>query len=380
VATIPSFERTSGLVARGLGLTPAELLASFREAGPDDIAAIVALRESVSGKQVRWNDTEYLAWRYGLGTSRRAYAKYRILSYKGQAIAGIGAEEFTLRSPAGNIAAACPMDILSLPEYRNLGLGPWLNQALFQKYPLVVALGANSNSIGLVSRLYSLLPGRRDFQFPLNLSTYLKKRVRNPLLYALLSPIAMVTVRTRGAWVTRRFPKHRDRIRHIARFDDSLDAALAKDTRKDEISILRSADYLNWRYCDNPRASYQLLEMRHGSDVDGYVVYRKESPANDVRHVDVSDWWLAPSAPADTLSALIGALLADTHAFWPAYVATATLGESLHGQLRKAGFIGRSGEHNATGYHCERQELLAAIQPVGRWKLTDLGDDVDGVV
>jgi hypothetical protein len=377
---IPSFERTSGLVARGLGITAGELLASFREAGPADIPAIVALREAVSGKRDRWNDAEYLSWRYGLGATRRAYARYRLLVHKGAVIAGIGAEEFTLRTPAGNIAAACPMDILSLPEYRNFGLGPWLNQALFQQYPLVVALGANSNSMGLVSRLYSLLPGRLCWQFPLDLSTYLQKRVRNPLLYALISPAAMVAVRIRGAWATRRFPRHRARIQQIPRFDASLDAALAQDVRDDEVSILRSADYLNWRYCDNPRASYRILQMHDGSsNVIGYVVYRKAAPPNEARRVEVTEWWLAPAAPPDTLSALIGALLADVHHFWPAYVAATALGESLHEQLRGAGFIKRSGEHNATGFHCTRAESLAAIQSVGLWKLTDLGDDVDGV-
>ena len=377
---IPSFERTSSLVARGLGVTAGELLASFREAGPDDLDAIVALRESVGGKQNRWNDAEYLRWRYGLGATRRAYARYRLLVHKGQVIAGIGAEEFTLRSPAGNIAAACPMDILSLPQYRSFGLGPWLNQALFQQYPLVVALGANSNSIGLVSRLYSLLPGRRCLQFPLNLSTYFEKRVRNSLLYALISPLATVAVRTRGAWVTRHFPKHRARIKQLLRFDASLDAALARDARNNEISISRSADYLNWRYCDNPRASYLILQM-HGDDGDviSYVIYRKVAPQNAARRVEITDWWLAGSAPPDTLSALIGALLADVHHFWPAYVAATALGESLHSQLRAAGFIERAGEHNATGFQCAQADLLAAIQSVGSWQLTDLGDDVDGV-
>ena len=91
---IPSFERTSGLVARGLGITPAELLANFREAGPQDVAGILALRESVTGKPV-WDDAKYVSWRYGLNAQRRAYARYRILLHKGQVIAGIGAEEFT---------------------------------------------------------------------------------------------------------------------------------------------------------------------------------------------------------------------------------------------------------------------------------------------
>lgn len=374
---IPSFERTSSLVARGLGVAPTELLANFRAAGPGDLAAIVALR---ARKQAGCDDTSYLSWRYGLGATRRAYARFRILIHKGEVIAGIGAEEFTLQSPMGPIAAACPMDILSVPQYRSLGLGPWLNQALFQQYPLVVALGANSNSIGLVSRLYSLLPGRRDFEFPLDLSTFLRKRVRNSLLYALISPLAMVAVRTRGAWITRRFPRHRTQIKQIERFDAALDAALARDTRTDEVSIARSADYLNWRYCENPRTAYRILQIEQaGGEISGYVVYRYAAPANEARHVEIADWWLASSASADTLSALIGALLADTHQFWPAFVAAGALGEALHDQLRRAGFIGRGGEHNATGFHCRAPEMLPAIQATQLWRLTDLGDDTDGL-
>lgn len=376
---IPSFERTSGLVARGLGITPTELLANFRAAGPDDIPAIVALRESVAGPQLRWDDAKFLAWRYGLGASRRAYARYRILVHKGEVIAGIGAEEFTLRTPAGRIAAACPMDILSLPQYRNLGLGPWLNQALFQQYPLVVALGANSNSLGLVSRLYSLLPGRRNFQFPLNLATFLHKRIRNPLLYKLVSPIATVAVRTRGDWVTRHFPRYRAQIKQLNRFDASSDAALAQGDGKSEISIVRSADYLNWRYCENPRVSYRVLAMHRGPDLVGYIVYRNSDEANEERHIHIADWWLGVAAPANAMSALTGALLADVHGFWPNFLAAAALGEPHHEQLRKAGFIARAGDHNATGFHCEQVDLLPAVQSAELWRLTDLGDDSDGV-
>lgn len=376
---IPSFERTSGLVARGLGLPPAELLANFREAGPHDLPAIIALRESVSGKQLRWDDAKFLTWRYGLGASRRAYARYRILVHKGEVIAGIGAEEFTLRTPAGNIAAACPMDILSLPQYRNLGLGPWLNQAVFQQYPLVVALGANSNSLGLVSRLYSLLPGRRNFQFPLNLATFLHKRIRNPLLYRLVSPVATIAVRTRGDWVTRHFPRYRAQIEQLDRFDAASDAALAQRDGKSGISIVRSADYLNWRYCENPRVSYRVLALQRGPDMAGYIVYRKSDEAEGERHIHIADWWLSAAAPENTMSALTGALLADMHRFWPNYLAAAALGEPHHEQLRKAGFIARAGDHNATGFHCEQADLLTAVQSAELWRLTDLGDDSDGV-
>lgn len=376
---IPSFERTSSLVARGLGIAPGELLANFREAGPNDVAAIVALRESVSGKQLLWDDAKFVAWRYGLGTSRRAYARYRILVHRGEVIAGIGAEEFTLRTPAGNIAAACPMDILSLPQYRNLGLGPWLNQALFQQYPLVVALGANSNSLGLVSRLYSLLPGRRTFQFPLNLATFLHKRIRNPLLYQLVSPLATIAVRTRGDWVTRHFPRHRAQIKRLDRFDAASDAALAQHDDNGGISIVRSADYLNWRYCENPRVSYRVLALHRGPDMAGYIVYRKSEQANEERHVHLVDWWLGVAAPATTLSALTGALLADVHSFWPNFLAAAALGEPHHEQLRKAGFIARAGDHNATGFHAQQVDLLPAVQFAESWRLTDLGDDSDGV-
>jgi hypothetical protein len=376
---IPSFERTSSLVARGLSTTRDELLANWREAHAGDVPAIIALREATAGKQERWDDAQYLSWRYGLGTTRRAYARYRILVHKGEVIAGIGAEEFTLRSPAGNIAAACPMDLVSLPEYRNLGLGPWLNQALFQQYPLVLALGANANSLGLVSRMYSLLPGRREFKFPVDLAPFLRRRIRNPLLYALISPIAMVAARTRGVWMTRHFPRRRQQLKHLSGFDATLDAALAHDTAASRISIMRSADYLNWRYCDNPRTSYRVLGMYESDALIGYVVYRTSSPSREPCHAQVADWWIAAAAPADTLSAFVGALLADTHQFRPAFVGATALGESDHEQLRRAGFISRSGDHNATGYHCEEPGLLAAIQSYRSWRLTDLGKDDDGM-
>lgn len=375
---VPSFERTSNLVARGLGITPAELAANWRVAEAGDVDAIVELRSTILVKQGRWNDAEYLQWRYGLGASRPAYARYRILLHDGKVIAGIGAEEFTLRSPVGDVAAACPMDILSLPQYRHFGLGPWLNQALFQEYPLVIALGANSNSTGLVRRLYSLLPGRQEFHFPLNVGTFLKKRLRPGILHPVVAPFVNAAVRTRAAWCTRLVRSHRSRITVMDRFDAKSDDALATCAR-DEICIARTADYLNWRYCDNPRARYRILALHCEGAIAGYLVYRRSDSGNGTQYMHIADWGIARTAAQGSFNALIGALLEDANSFRPAFIAASALGKMHQEQLLRAGFIRRAGEHAATGYRCA-PHLAETFKPTQLWGLTDLGDDMDGVI
>ena len=75
------------------------------------------------------------------------------------------------------------MDIMVQPELDGSGLGIWLNMAVFEQHPVVIEIGANPNSLGLINRLFHRLPDRKVYVAPLSFSRFLANRLH-------ISPVA----------------------------------------------------------------------------------------------------------------------------------------------------------------------------------------------
>ena len=65
-------EKTARLVARALGVTPAELDQGLRPATAADFPAVAALRSQVLRESLCWDDEAYLRWRYQFGSPNLA--------------------------------------------------------------------------------------------------------------------------------------------------------------------------------------------------------------------------------------------------------------------------------------------------------------------
>lgn len=371
---LPPFDRTTALVARALGVTSDRLLAALTIATADDLDDVLAFRRECFGGDVSWDDRRYLAWRYGLDPARRAYGRLRVLRLDGAVLGIIGVEEFALRIGADAIRAACPMDLVVHARCLDAGLGAWLNLALARSYEALVALGANENSLGLVTRLYFPIAGRTTFKFPLNLSDFLDRRLAVPFAGALLGAAANVGLRLR--FEQYRIGTLRDRS-HVAlhtRFDPAWDAALAAESAS-VVKMQRSTDYLNWRFAENPRAPYAIVAATDAAGgLRAYAVFRRPTSGQDVH---VHDYWVA-SDDAQALRAVMVRVVELGRENASRFVSATAMAAAAQQRLRDCGFVPRSSAARLTA-------LLTGTpgSPLARaaeWDLTDLGDDADGRV
>ncbi|MEQ1517384.1 MAG: hypothetical protein ABL931_12945, partial [Usitatibacteraceae bacterium] len=154
----PSFESTTKLVARALGIEAEKLLMGVRVATLSDLSAIVAFRLRHIREQIRWDDTAYLKWRYGLGRDDFGLGDLWVFELGDRLLGIVGAEDMGCFHAGQHMTGTRTMDILIDESVRHTGLGIWLNQAMFRKGAFTLAVGANENSIGTVKRLFRLLP------------------------------------------------------------------------------------------------------------------------------------------------------------------------------------------------------------------------------
>lgn len=377
MAEVLSFDRATRIVARALGVTSKELLDSLRPAGPEDLDDVLALRSTLIGQVGGSVDRDYLRWRYALNPGNRAYAKFRILRLEGKPIAGIGAEEFQLRTPLGPIPSACAMDILTIEGYRSAGLGAWLNLSLFRDYPITLALGSNENSRGLVRKLYFPMQSRSELQFPLDVREYFRKKVPARMVASISGLVVTALLRLRSKWYEVRRADTGSRLIEIERFHEGMRLGDARASANGQVSVLRNPDYLNWRYLENPRVKYRALGFLDGPRLGAYVVYSTDADTNDVPALRIADWGVTDSVSIEPFHALIAAVVRHAVDTKCHLIRVYGSGSANMRQLRAAGFVREMPGEMAAGWHCS-EDLAKSFRPDNdSWSLTGLGDDID---
>jgi len=63
-------------------------------------------------------------------------------------------------------------------------------------------------------------------------------------------------------------------IRQVKNFDSSFDELWENISKKYAISVIRNAQYLNWRYIENPTEKYECLAAYSDGRLEGLVVFR----------------------------------------------------------------------------------------------------------
>jgi hypothetical protein len=98
----------------------------------------------------------------------------------------------------------------------------------------------------------------------------------------------------------------------LASFDDRVDRLWERARRIDRAMIIREQQYLNWRYCRRPDASYTLFGAESGSELEGFLVTRIVTYLG-MRWGYLVDF-LAPEDKPAVLSSLVEAALDEFRA------------------------------------------------------------------
>ncbi len=374
----PSFDSTTKLVARALGLTPAELLLARRPAVLDDLPSVLALRQLDFGPSITWNDSAYLAWRYRLGRADCGLGELWVVHHNGVLLGMIGTEDMVCAHAGRRLEGLRSMDILVDPRAKNSGLGVWLNQALFRQGDFTLVVGSNPNSIGIMKRLYQPLPPGCLYVRPVDFRRYLERRFGKGPAAWIGAPLGNLTMR---CW--RRFSQllceRTVAIRPVHRFDESVSALVANaSVDSNEVRVERSAAYLNRRLFDNPRAHYSVWGAYREGEWLGYIAWRVVHTHDGEIRMHIMDWQVGAPRRASTLGALLSFTSRHAELSHCSSIATMLPKGGLHGVLRQHGFlIPRKGVDQVVVVHAQDSSLLETLRSA-KWPLTDLSFDLDG--
>ena len=307
-----SFDALIPYVSLALGASEAEILQAFRPATTADLPGLLALRRAVTPR-MWWDDEPYLRWRYFGRPMPNGDTPFWVLARGGATLAACGIEPVTLAIDGRTVDAVRLLDIMVRPDLDGLGLGAFMNLVLFRNFPITIVTGSNANSHRLLSRMFH---HTADLVFCKTfLSSYdvIKARVRAGPFTGVLATGADMMLRL--ARTRRQVKSPRGvHIREIGRFDERVTGLSVQREQPGRIIVRRSADYLNWRFRDNPRCRHSVYGAFAGTTLLGYVVARFNlGRDNPRREGDIVDW-LAAGDPADklfTLPALFASAIGD---------------------------------------------------------------------
>jgi len=372
---IPDFTRTTALVARGLGLTPAQLVSAFRPAGSADLEGVLALRQQEQGKQIWWDDAAFLQWRYHFGSSTQGRGEFWVVATPDGVLAGVGTEEAELGGAAGECRAQFLMDILVRSDLRGSALGPWMNMALHEHYECVMVFGSNSNSNSMVTQQFAQQHRLHTYSLRLRCKDVLERRLGNGTLASLCAPFGDLALL---GW----------RLAHRARGPgellvstvtglDELGPDFARWTPpEDEVGRVRSREFLDWRALSNPRSRFTVSVAWRGDRPVGYLVSQFVPAKSGSQWLQLLDWNTAPDEHESALAALLTDAVQQAAAANCSALRTSVLHIRSERVLRKLGFVLRPDDAAPFVYSCKPSHPLHALKSP-QWHITHLDGDVD---
>ena len=120
-------------------------------------------------------------------------------------------------------------------------------------------------------------------------------------------------------------------------FDERVDRLWERARRPTNAMIVRNHQYLNWRYCRRPDATYNLYAVERGSELDGFLVARPTT-YRGMRWGYLVDF-LAPQNAREVMASLVDAALDDFRRAGLTAVTCYATDPAARGALYRAGFF-----------------------------------------
>lgn len=273
----PGFKQSTRVLAKRLGCSHEQMLQGWAPAQAEDLDAVVAWRVENQPEELPRDDRRYLRWRYNFGDNAQPgnHKSYLwLLKIDGDILGMMGAQHHRLHAAGMHRDIAYPLDLLVRKDLNGSGLGAWINLAMQDNYPILLVIGGGTReSAGLIRRLFRVMPDRKTWKLPVSTEGTLRRLLHNNALARGLSAVADPLLSLsrslhRSAWQARSI-----RLQAVDRFPEEI-AELTGAWPKDDIYLERSADFLNWRFIDNPGIDYQALLVYRQQQLIGYVVYQ----------------------------------------------------------------------------------------------------------
>jgi hypothetical protein len=370
---VPLLEKTSKLLARALRTTPDELVKSFRTATLDDLPQVLALRAQVLGADITWDDEAYLRWRYRLGRAQGGAGDGHVLVRGGELLGLIGTEDITLGWQGQTLAGVRVMDTLVRPDCADIGLGVWMALVLQSRHPLVLAVGANANSIGLVKRLFEVLPNRRIWVHVISFDHLIGKHLPIPWLARHVGQLASLAMSLVRAWALLG-GRQGIEVEHTDGLPPEADALARAATDADRIEVIRSREQWAWRL-STPRSQFDIWCARRRGELLGMVITRRDTLEDQRQGWTVMDVVLDRRCQAAAAKALLWRVLDAARRQHIAHVSLPSCRGDLDSLLHSAAFIERPHAYKVMAWTCRNDALRAHAASGADWSFHEIHTD-----
>lgn len=366
-------DKTSRLVARLLGTTPDELVASFRPATMADLPLVLALRAENMAHEIEWDDDAYLRWRYSFGRPDKGGGNCWVLMREGRLLGIVGTEALGLTLAGERTEGFRIMDILIQSDLEGMGVGAWLLLMMKSQAAVVLAVGSNANSKRLATRVFDGLPNRRMFIHPIRFDHFMAKRLKLAPLGWLATRMANLGMRVAtagGLWGGRGGVV----VRKLDELPADLEALLTAAVRPDRVEVQRSRAQLSWRL-STPRARFELWGAWKQGTLVGLMITRPDTIDEGRQAWIIMDVILSERMQAPVLKALLWRVLGSAYRQGVDYVKWVSYRQDIERQFVKAGFVKRDDEYKTMVWACAQDSLRRAAEAGADWSFSELHTD-----
>jgi GNAT superfamily N-acetyltransferase len=372
-----SFDRLIPYVAQALGVPNEALLDAFRPATEPDLPGILTLRHAVT-PDMWWNDDTFVRWRYLNRAMPDGTVPYWIFVKDSAVLGACGLEPVTLVVDGKPVSAVRTLDIMVRPDMDGRGLGAFMNLMLFKRFPITIVTGCNASSEHLISRMFHHTTDLVFWKTVMASHTLIERLYTGPLSRTLASGADLLLALAR--WNRDRGLPTGMNVRELSGFDDRVTDLSLRCEQPGRVLVRRDAEYLNWRFFENPRCRYRAYGAFTGDRLDGYVVTRLNlSRPNPRREGEIVDWLVAgnPDDPHHSLSALVACGLKGLIREGAGLVTCAAHGADVARAVEANGFRLREGQRIPFFVRAGAADLHQRLTSEPGWFLTRGDLDVE---
>ena len=372
-----SYDHLIPYVGRAFGLSHAELLSCFRPAAPADIPGILALRRAVA-PDMWWDDEAFVRWRYFRRTTVDGGVPYWIFLKDGTPIGACGLEPVTLVIDGRPSPAVRTLDIMVHPDMDGRGLGAFMNLMLFRRFPITLVMGCNASSERLIARLFHHTADLVFWKTVMASHSLIERVYRGPLSRIIARAADLLLAI--GHWSRDIVLPAGMHLRELTRFDDRVTDLSLRCELPGRVLVRRDAEYLNWRFFENPRCRYRAYAAFRGDRLDGYLLTRLNLSRPNPRHEgEIVDWLVAgdPEDPHSALSPLIAHGLKGLIRAGAGLVSCAAHRDDATPALEANGFLRRDGQRIPFFVRAAAADVHQRLTSEAGWFLTRGDLDVE---
>lgn len=228
-------------------------------------ADIPPLKQLISAnfhdRYILLND-EFFNWQYSQNPVNHSSYSFKIVKYKQKVLGYCGIVPVNMAFGKKEVKAGALANLMIDKKFRGLGLGLHLLKEVTNEYPICYVNGYSEE----LKKVCQKVSGWTEMgDLTRMIGVFEKQKIQ--ILVNSSKPFSLL-------WVP---AKADPNLKVVKKFGKEVDDLWSRVRDRYTITIVRSQQYLNWRYASNPFISYQLVEYIDDTVVRGYCVIRIET-------------------------------------------------------------------------------------------------------